>query len=366
MATSAFQTSEELPLAVPASWILSLSLGGSILIHLSALGLLAALILPGGSTADVTGIHITNVDTVLGESGTAFGESVSFMNEMELPEPQPKPASTSAIDLMTAQADPLVAATLAELDSSLLLPDTEFSSGSLAQAFRIGKGKGGAGKGIGQAHGTGTGISGTGTGAGNGLGKGRGGFFGLKVKNKSTVFVVDASRSMNLPHPGPSRTRFNRVKLELLRAISSMSETEKFFIIFFGDGAYPMPADRLMEAEAPVRKRYLAWMANCQAVGRTFPESALLLALQLEPDQVYFLTDGEFDYSVVPGVTAANTEGVPIHSIGFSDNRGENFLMEIARRNNGTYTYISADDDNVEMEDPGNTAISILSPLGTP
>jgi len=245
-------------------------------------------------------------------------------------------------------------------------------TGTLADSLPVGKSHGGKSTGTGSGRGKGTGKgngngSGTGSGTGNGDGKGKSGFFGLKVKEKSTVFVVDASRSMNLPHPGPSHTRFNRVKLELVRAISSMTENEKFFIIFFGDVTFPMPADYMMEATPQVRRRYLAWMASAMAVGNaTIPDQALQLALQLGPDQIYFLTDGEFRPMVVPAVTAANQKGIPIHSIGFSDNRGENVLLEIARLNNGTYTYIppDVDDDDETAEEPGETALSIIAPLG--
>lgn len=339
--------------------------------HLSALGLLAAFILPGASGTSAIVMNGSLVDTVLGEDGGSFGDGIDMLDGTNLfsaAEPADAPSLEvpgSFLETAMVSQEMVPDAPMEQISPLAALND--FSPGALSEVISGASGKGGKvgakgrGRGIGNGNGTG---QGSGEGNGTGSGRGKGGFFGLKVKGKSTVFVVDASRSMNLPHPGPTRTRFNRVKLELMQTISSMTENEKFFIIFFGDDAYPMPANRMMEAEAPVRKRFLHWSNSQQALGRTFPQSALLLALQLEPDQVYFLTDGEFDYSVVPTVTAANTEGVPIHAIGFSDNRGENFLLEIARRNKGTYTFISPDDFDDEPEDASQSALSIIAPLG--
>ncbi|WP_437227202.1 vWA domain-containing protein [Planctomicrobium sp. SH661] len=354
-------TSEQAMSIAPTTWMISFSLGGSLILHLSALGLLAALILPAGTPAETFGVRGEFIDTVV--NGEAFaGSDTSLFYDLEDPAPAGDSPDLQLTEMADSSADQSSAVQLADLGSSFLISDTGIGSHSMSE--KVGGGKSGkvSGKGIGKGSGSGNG-DGHGTG-GNGTGRGKGGFFGLKVKGKSTVFVVDASRSMNMPHPGPMKTRFNRVKLELVRTISGMTENEKFFIIFFSDGAFPMPANRMMEGEPAVRKRYLSWMSTFVASGQTMPEQALLLALQLEPDQIYFLTDGEFDFSVVPGVTKANYTGVPIHTIGFSDNRGENLLLEIAKRNSGTYTYIPPDDPDEVSDDPGETAASIISGLG--
>lgn len=376
---SSSQLSSSFPeetLELPAVWVSYMSFGSSLIMHLTALALLAIFILPHSTSSGSTAVRGEFLDTVV--SGDGFdGLMARFDGGMDPLGEAPAATDASPAEIPMFQQDPLAAASLPELDRVMDFTENRIAEGALAAAVPAGKsGKaGGTGKGAasgsigGKGSGSGTGSgkgnsSGNGIGgSGNGTGTGKGGFFGLKVAGKSTVFVVDASKSMNLPHPGPSRTRFNRVKLELLRTISRMTENEKFFITFFGDGAYPMPADRIMEAELPVRRRYLMWMMQVQATGHTFPEQALLLALQLQPDQIYFLTDGDFDYSVAPRVTAANLEGIPIHTIGFSDNRGENLLMEIARRNNGTYTYIPPDEPEGDEGDAGDSAAAIISAL---
>ena len=62
-----------------------------------------------------------------------------------------------------------------------------------------------------------TASSGDSTGAGAGEGNGQGdGFFGIGAQGKRFVYVVDCSLSMNHPHASPSKTRFKRLKLELV------------------------------------------------------------------------------------------------------------------------------------------------------
>ncbi|MGD9856800.1 MAG: VWA domain-containing protein [Planctomycetaceae bacterium] len=200
---------------------------------------------------------------------------------------------------------------------------------------------GGAGSGM-------QGLAGGGDGTGTALGSGEGGsaFFGQRVEGKRVVYVVDASRSMNHPHPGPMLTRFGRVKLELIRSISRMTAEQQFFIVYFNDRALPMPSDGMALATPGSQEKYLRWAAQMRADGFTNPEQALGLALQLRPDVVYFLTDGNFPAKIVKEVTQANRNRVVIHTIGFADDEGEDLLKKIAAQNWGQYQFIPADEVN--------------------
>lgn len=202
---------------------------------------------------------------------------------------------------------------------------------------------------------------------GTGKGAGKGEFFGIDLQGKSVVFVVDASRSMNIPFPGPAKTRFGRVQVELLNTIGSMTETQRFFMIFFNHNPIPMPASTLIPATKSAREKYLNWMITGRAGGHTEPEKALLMAIQLKPEVIYFLTDGEFDYRVVRNVSDANRAQVAINCIGFGDDKGEKFLKEIAERNRGTYRYVpvlnEAGPESVEMPPQSSGLPSIGSKL---
>ncbi|TWT51546.1 von Willebrand factor type A domain protein [Thalassoglobus neptunius] len=178
--------------------------------------------------------------------------------------------------------------------------------------------------------------------SGEGDGEGIGGahFFGINLQGHSVVFVVDASKSMLHPFPGPTKTRFARVQMELLTSIQAMEETQRFFMILFNEHAYPMPSNQLADATTGAKKRYLHWMATAKPEGKTDPEIALLMALQLRPEVIYFLTDGDFKYRVVENVSKANVAKVSINCIGFGDDDGEKFLKELAARNGGSYRFI--------------------------
>lgn len=186
-----------------------------------------------------------------------------------------------------------------------------------------------------------------GTGVGNALGDGtgHGKFFGLEAEGSTFVFVVDSSGSMRHPYPAPARNRFNRVKMELVRTIGEMSADQKFFIIFFNSEMLPMPANHLIPAEPIYQQQYLNWMAQVPVGGDTEPEDALMLALYLQPDVIYFLTDGAFAYRVTESVRRTNQRRVPIHTIGFGDNEGEEWLLKIAEESGGAYQFITQDND---------------------
>ncbi len=183
-------------------------------------------------------------------------------------------------------------------------------------------------------------TGGAGNGTGTGIGDGDQNFFGIQVDGKKFVFVVDASRSMNHPHDSPAKTRFGRLKIELVNTIDQMTEENQFFVIFFNNRAIPMPADGLVRATEDNQMTCLEWVATAHTGGQTDPREALLFALQLNPDIIYFLTDGEFEYRVVKDVKAANKHKTPIYTFCFSDRSGEKFLKQIAEQNRGEYFYI--------------------------
>ncbi|MCA9076737.1 MAG: hypothetical protein KDA93_17055 [Planctomycetaceae bacterium] len=202
---------------------------------------------------------------------------------------------------------------------------------------------------VGLAGGQGAGVtdwegSGAGDGAAQGDGEGNSTFFGMPVDGRRIVYVVDASRSMNRPYPGPMLTRFGRVKLELVRSIRRMTPEQHFFIVYFNDHAIPMPARTMMPALPGTQGKYLHWAAQAKADGHTDPEQALLLALMLRPDLIYFLTDGDFSRKVIEQVTQSNQSRVVIHTIGFGDDKGENLLKQLAAKNWGDYQFIHEDD----------------------
>lgn len=268
----------------------------------------------------------------------------------------PRPAQTSVVEIDATISEPLV-----EEPEPLLLTEGEWqpvpaggSPNPVAVAIDspaadqgsslsglIGVTGGGTGTDQVATDKVGLGGTGGGTGGGDGTGSGSGrGFFGLETKVKRTVFVVDASRSMNYPYPGEAKNRLGRVKIELYRTISKMSAEQSFFVIFFNIAPIPMPSRGMVRADPLVIRPYMEWIFAVRGMDKTDPQAALLMALQLNPDQIYFLTDGDFSYRCVRSAREANRNRIPIHTIGFGGKEGEKNLQEIARDSQGTYQFI--------------------------
>lgn len=188
--------------------------------------------------------------------------------------------------------------------------------------------------------------AGQGTDVGDGVGEG-GSFFDPTAMGDRVVYVVDCSKSMNRPYPSPERTRFGRVKRELLTSIKSLRDEQRFFVIYFNTEAHPMPARRLVPRSSYDVPYHMRWLTAFQTDGKTNPEPALVLALQLKPDAIFFLTDGAFRPNIVDNVVRANLRAVPVHAIAFGDDvQGENsdgieVLEGLATRTGGRLTLIS-------------------------
>ncbi len=189
------------------------------------------------------------------------------------------------------------------------------------------------------------GGSGGGRGSGRGLGTGLGaGFFGSKGKGKSFVYIVDASGSM-------MGSRFSKVKTELVQSINKLTEQQKFFIFFFNDRTIPMfdpkPAKGMIAANKNNKQRASAWVRKHEPKSLTNPTLALRQALEMKPEVIFLLTDGELDDGV-NDISAAvrqmirdnNKSNVIIHTIAFENEDATTTLEAIAKENNGTFRLV--------------------------
>lgn len=186
----------------------------------------------------------------------------------------------------------------------------------------------------------GPGGSGSGSGGGDGAGVGDG-FFGRRhADGKSFVYVVDCSRSMGAPHRSQWKTRLGRVKVELINSISTLSPEQSFFVIFFNGGSHPMPATGLLDATPENKQKCLEWVVSVPPAGETDPRQALLLALRLEPEVIYFLTDGAFRPNIRGDLGRIKQRRSAIHTFAFGDRAGERTLEAIAKQNRGEYHFV--------------------------
>jgi hypothetical protein len=155
------------------------------------------------------------------------------------------------------------------------------------------------------------------------------------------VYVVDCSGSMS------EYGKFDRARYELLQSIEQLSSDQRYFVIFFNHGAYPMDSDEMVLATEEQVARTTQWVAYMEADGGTNPLPALLFAISLRPDAIYFLSDGQFDRIAISQLRLRNRPNrrlqikqVPIHAIAFFD-RGTEYLMRtIARNSGGDYRFV--------------------------
>ncbi|MCC7476500.1 MAG: VWA domain-containing protein [Pirellulales bacterium] len=166
-------------------------------------------------------------------------------------------------------------------------------------------------------------------------------FFGIGGYGQTFVYVVDASSSMG------DRGKFDRARYELLQSIEQLQGDQRYFIVFYSDREYPMDAEAPLEANQRNFARTAEWVRGVEPSGGTNPLPALLYALSLRPDAIYFLSDGQFDPDAIKelrsrnrGNTRLRTRMIPIHTIAFFDRIAEGLMRTIARNSGGEYRYV--------------------------
>ena len=156
--------------------------------------------------------------------------------------------------------------------------------------------------------GTGRGASQAGAGGfGSGLG-GRGGRLGqagiwnVRVQANKIVYVVDFSGSIIVA--------VDDLRRELKRSIGRLSPAQSFNVIVFysEDERFKTEsfAAQLQSATEQTRTAFFQWIDRKAPRGQTRPLSAVRRALALQPEAIFFFSDGLFEDSVVEEVTRAN------------------------------------------------------------
>ncbi len=166
-------------------------------------------------------------------------------------------------------------------------------------------------------------------------------FFGIGGYGQTFVYVVDASDSMN------DRGKFEKARYELLHSIEQLNGDQRYFVVFYNEGAYPMDANEPLLATQNNLAKTTQWINEVEPTGGTNPLPALLFALSLRPDAIYFLSDGQFDPATVQELRFRNRQNlrlhirqIPVHSIAFFDRIAEGLMRAIARNSGGEYRFV--------------------------
>ncbi|HEX4147404.1 MAG TPA: VWA domain-containing protein [Pirellulales bacterium] len=160
-------------------------------------------------------------------------------------------------------------------------------------------------------------------------------FFGTTASGEDFVFVVDISGSMS------EGGRFRRAKAELKRSLDGLASSQRFYIIFFNNDAIPLPGPGLVNATAQNARDAMRWVNSIQPDGDTYPLSALMMALRLEPDAIFLLSDGQFDPEVVYLVSQERTgDPIPIHTIALVSRIGEPVMRALSKVTGGSFRFV--------------------------
>ncbi len=157
-------------------------------------------------------------------------------------------------------------------------------------------------------------------------------FFGVRAQGRFFVYVIDCSESMI------DEDRFARATMEVRRSVLALQAPQQFEVIFYNEGATPMPGGpQPRPADMRNKNQLLAWLRLVDPDGGTDPRSALRQALSLRPEAVFLLSDGEFSPGTVEAVAHFNPHRIPIHCVDLSGGDGGDHLRRIARESGGKF-----------------------------
>lgn len=196
--------------------------------------------------------------------------------------------------------------------------------------------------------GMGLGNGGAELGSGSGLSKVKTTVFGVEGEGRRFVYVFDRSDSMN----GYDGRPFAVAKAELRKSLRSLNEVHEFQIIFYNDaplavGGSDSNSPRLMLG-APKQKKYAEdFVRDILATGGTQHLRALRMAISLNPDVVFFLTDADKpalrQRDIEDLQDRASRSATAIHAIQFGDGPNQNsgnWIEALATGTSGKYRYI--------------------------
>ena len=193
-------------------------------------------------------------------------------------------------------------------------------------------------------------LLGTGN-TGNGLSSGTGEatleVFGVKGTGSRFVYVFDRSSSMS----GYGGRPLAAAKRELTASLQSLGKVHQFQIIFYNEEPHifnprPGQAPTLCFADDTTKEKAATFVNGITGDGGTQHLDALLRALGMVPDVIFFLTDADeprLTDAEMQRLREKNRRGTVINCVEFGSGpaQGENnFLKRLAAQNHGQHTYV--------------------------
>lgn len=249
-------------------------------------------------------------------------------------------AANAAASLPGADSSPIDNATLLVG----LLPSGEAPAGGAGNA----------------AGGLGLGNGGSQLGSGGGNPKVKTKVFGIEGEGRRFIYVFDRSDSMN----GNSGLPFAAAKAELRKSLETLSEGHEFQIIFYNDapvafGGLESNGPRWMLGSELNKRNANSFVRDIQATGGTQHLRALRMAISMNPDVVFFLTDADKpalrEREIDDLHNRASRCSATIHSIQFGEGPNQssgNWIQNLAEGTTGKYRYINVSQLGSDEADP--------------
>jgi hypothetical protein len=157
------------------------------------------------------------------------------------------------------------------------------------------------------------------------------------------VFLIDRSHSMGSEGLGAIAA----AQAELLAALEKLESNHSFQIVAYNQSPTYLRSRKLIPVDDDSRQAGRDFLATLAAFGATDHERAIISAMQLKPDVMYLLTDGD------PVLTAGQRKRIREESGGRTticciqfgrirpdDEATRTALEALARENRGSYAFI--------------------------
>jgi hypothetical protein len=154
--------------------------------------------------------------------------------------------------------------------------------------------------------------------------------FGLPVTGKRVVFVLDRSLSMGLTGA------YRRARAELLACLRALPESTSFQVVLYNRGAEPLLGRTLLPVEEVSLVKVERILQETLPEGETDHGRALAVAMSLDPDAIYLVTDADdMTATAVRQISAMNRRGVVLHTLDVSRRQRAGGMLEALSRQNG-------------------------------
>jgi len=218
-------------------------------------------------------------------------------------------------------------------------------------------------------------------------------FFGSKSKAQKVVFVVDSSASMNQKGTKGKKNKHQLMKEELIKTLRVLPTTVEFQIIFFSGPAWfvgddvpapkskkddwhqwegknfwhykdgkteQLPVGKYIKATPSKVRKVIKQIESTPATYGTDWRAPLKMAMVMEPDIIYFMTDGAVGKHpkkdpVVKDVIAFNKKHsrAKINAICLMVPKATDMLAKLAKDSKGDFTLVKEDGKIVRGKDIG-------------